>query len=158
MRRLITLLFLAFIAVSSYASYTIYPKPQKITMGSGVVTLTNRVNVVLEEGVPENVKTYISESLKAKGISPAFSRYSSSAKYLYVGVNGSGKEADTYATQCGLSRSVFSSASNKYDPYLLHVTSDGNIVILGRLVSGVICFVICIGFVIFKLRLLIGNA
>lgn len=131
MKRLITLLFLVFIVTSAFANYTIYPKPQKITMGSGEVTLTNRVNVVLEEGVPENVKTYISEALKAKGISPAFTRPLSTNKYLYVGVNGSGKEADAYATQCGLSRSVFSAASNKYDPYLLHVTNDGNIVILG---------------------------
>ncbi|MBQ7818903.1 MAG: beta-N-acetylglucosaminidase domain-containing protein [Bacteroidales bacterium] len=132
MKKLFTLLFLVFIATSSFASYKIYPTPQKITMGSGEVTLTTRMNVVLEDGVPENVKTYISETLKAKGISPAFNRFSSSSKYIYVGVNGSGKEADTYATQCGLSRSVFSSGSNKYDPYLLHVTSDGNIVILGN--------------------------
>ena len=74
MKKLITLLFLVFIVTSAFANYTIYPKPQKITMGSGEVTLTNRVNVVLEEGVPENVKTFISEALKSKGISPAFTR------------------------------------------------------------------------------------
>lgn len=131
MRRLITLQLLLFIVINSFASYKIYPQPQSIVTNGSEITIKNRINVVVEEGVNENVKTFIAEALKEKGITAVFKRFSSSLRYLYVGVNGSGGEADSYASSCGLSRSVFSSGSNKFDPYLLHITGDGDIVILG---------------------------
>ena len=130
MKRILFTLLVLFMVVSVNA-YTIYPKPQSITTNGGEISIQNRINVVIEEGVNENVKTFITEALEENGIKPVFKRYVSTLKYLYVGVNGSGKEADSYATSCGLSRSVFTSGSNKFDPYLLHIASDGTMVILG---------------------------
>ena len=49
-------------------AYQIYPKPQSITTNGGEITIQNRMNVVIEEGVNENVKTFITEALEAKGI------------------------------------------------------------------------------------------
>ena len=130
MKRIFITLLALFMVVTINA-YQIYPKPQSITTNGGEITIQNRMNVVIEEGVNENVKTFITEALEAKGIKPVFKRYVSTLKYLYVGVNGSGGDADSYATSCGLSRSVFSSGNNKFDPYLLHIANDGTMVILG---------------------------
>ena len=74
--------------VVSVNAYTIYPKPQSITTNGGEITIQNRINVVIEEGVNENVKNFITEALEENGIKPVFKRYVSTLKYLYVGVNG----------------------------------------------------------------------
>lgn len=115
-------------------AYTIYPLPQSLVENNGSISLSNSVNVVMDDGVSEKVKNFAEEILSDAGLTPVFSNFSSSSSYLYIGINGSNGEADMFATESGLSRDVFSGGDNMFDPYVLQVNSNksnGAIVIIG---------------------------
>lgn len=130
MKRVVIFVFLVIFVQYASAEYKIYPTPQSITESGSEVTITQKVTLVIEEGVRANVQPFLEEVLNANGMTVP-KRPVSSIKKIYVGVNGSGGEADLFATSCGLSRNVFTAGENKFDPYLLHITADGDIVILG---------------------------
>lgn len=134
MKKTVVLLLMSVLCVFGIKAYSIYPIPQKMVENGGSVSLTNRVNVVLEEGISNKIKAFAEEVLTGAGLTPVFSGLSSSDSYLYIGVNGSGGEADGFADESGLPRNVFSGAANQYDPYVLQVNtlkSAGSVVIIG---------------------------
>lgn len=134
MRKTAAILLMSVLCAFSVKAYDIYPVPQNIVEDGGTVTLASSMNIVLDEGIPEKVRLYAQEIMEEAGIKPLFSSYSRSGSYLYIGINGSGGEADNFAEESGIPRSVFSGAANQYDPYVLQVNNGkkaGAIVIIG---------------------------
>ncbi len=111
-------------------NYTIYPIPQKVTDSETVADLTGTVNVVKEDGIDAVTKNRIDEVLSDNGLT---AQYGAAAvdgmTNLFIGVNGSGKAADSHAD---VPRDVFAEGANKYDMHVVKVFDNGDIVILGK--------------------------
>lgn len=134
MKKTVLSFLLSVLCICSMDAYDIYPVPQSIVENSGTVSLTSSINVVMDDGISDRIKNFAEEVLTDAGLNPVFSNYSSSNSYLYLGINGSNGEADNFATESGLSRNVFSGASNQFDPYVMQINnkkSGGAIVIIG---------------------------
>lgn len=116
--------------------YTVYPIPQQMTLGEGRVTLTEEVNVVLEDGISEVTKARLEEVLDNAGLTYSYSAAPVADKTnLLLGVNGSGKAADAYATEHNVSRDVFATGENKFDMHIVQLNNNsehGDFLLLGR--------------------------
>lgn len=135
MKKTVLSLLMTVLCVCSMNAYTLYPVPQSIVENGGTVSLSNSINVVMDEGISEKIKNFAEEILNDAGLTPVYSDFSQSNSYLYIGINGSDGDADNFADEAGLSRTVFSGADNQYDPYVLQINSlksAGAIVIIGN--------------------------
>ncbi|WP_195985628.1 beta-N-acetylglucosaminidase domain-containing protein [Clostridium sp. D33t1_170424_F3] len=116
--------------------YTVYPVPQQVTLGEERITLTEEVNVVLEDGISEVTKARLEEVLDNAGLTYTYSAAPVADKTnLLLGVNGSGKAADAYATEHNISRNVFAPGENKFDMHIVqlnHNSEHGDFLLLGR--------------------------
>ncbi len=117
-------------------TYTIYPIPQKETLGNGTVELTTQINFICESGVDQFTRNRAIEVFENAGYTlVTASAPSQSLTNLYLGINGSNGVADQYATDNNLPLSVFTTANNKFDAHLLQVNQlhpHGDIVVLGN--------------------------
>ncbi len=116
-------------------AYTIYPIPQQVQESAGDIELTPEINLIGESGVDEVTIHRAKEVLENAGYTVSESQSpSQSLTNLYLGIHGSGKIADQYASQNDLPLAVFHAGANKFDPYLLQVNNlhpQGDIVVLG---------------------------
>lgn len=116
-------------------AYTIYPIPQKMMETDGHITMTSTVNIVYESGVDGVITERLEEVLENAGLAFVKSNEPVADKTnIFVGTNGSGSVADTYATANAISRAVFQPSENKFDAHVLQVNSNhakGDILILG---------------------------
>lgn len=106
--------------------YEIYPTPQSVEYGTGAVTLTDKVNVVIGDTVDSYTKTRISETLKVLGLEQNTAAAAGSTN-LIVGVYGTDDAADAYGDAHGVNAAVY----EKYDAYTLWI-KENDIVILGQ--------------------------
>ncbi len=117
-------------------TYTIYPIPQKVTMGSGSVELTSQINFICESGVDQFTRNRAKEVFENAGYTLVTATApSQTLTNLYLGVNGSNETVAQYATNNSLPLSVFTTANNKFDAHLLQVNKlhpHGDIVVLGN--------------------------
>ena len=116
-------------------SYTIYPIPQKMTVGTQTLKLTREVNVVAEPGTDPTIVQRMREVLEGAGYAyTEAASLSDTYTNLLVGRAGSGKVADRYASDHGISKGVFQQADNHYDSHLLQLNGNhpaGDILVLG---------------------------
>ncbi|MCP9610496.1 beta-N-acetylhexosaminidase family protein [Coprobacter tertius] len=131
----IFLLCSTFLSELHAAGYTIYPIPQKMTTEITEITLTRKINVIVEDGVRNITIERLKEVFAKAGykllINPAKST-SQTQSNLWIGINGSEGPADKATS---ISRSVFTPGNNKFDPYILQIKNTlpkGKIVILGN--------------------------
>ena len=135
MKKTLLLFLMSVLCVYGMKAYTIYPIPQNMVEENGTISLTNSVNVVMDDGISNKIKNFAEEILTNAGLNPVYSNHSSANSYLYIGINGSNGEADNFATASNLSRSVFSGSDNMFDPYVLQINGNkdaGAIVIIGN--------------------------
>lgn len=103
--------------------YVIYPIPQTQQLTTGEAKFTERVNIVAEPGIDETTVARARQVLTDKGLTVAVSQRMASGKTnLLLGINGSGKIADSEAGRLGLDRSVFQQP--KYDRHIVSLTAD----------------------------------
>ena len=115
--------------------YTIYPVPQQQVAVKGSAKLTTQVNVILEKRIDEATKLRLVDVLKQHQIEAVFSDAAvAGSSNIYLGVNGSGEQADQFVTAQNLDRAVFQKA-NKFDRHCVALSADNGlaqVVILGE--------------------------
>ncbi|MFA6871906.1 MAG: beta-N-acetylglucosaminidase domain-containing protein [Bacteroidaceae bacterium] len=117
-------------------AYTIYPIPQKIEMGSSVISPTATMHLVYETGVSLTTQHRLEEVLTKAGF--GFTKGSTPQDdftTILVGIAGSKEVADQYATTHGIFKTLFDASPNHFDPYLLEINThhtNGDILILGN--------------------------
>lgn len=116
-------------------TYTIYPVPQKMTVGDKTLNLTSDVNVVIGTAVNEQTKDRLEEVLANAGMTVSYADKTANGKTnILVGVNNQQDVVSEYLDAYSLTTNVFEAAANKFDPYFLQVNSNhrkGDILILG---------------------------
>lgn len=106
--------------------YEIYPTPQSVAYGTGTVSLSGKVNLILGENIDTYTEKRVDDTLEVLGLEKSIVSLPGSTN-LIVGVYGSGDEADIYGQTHGAEASFY----EKYDAYTLWI--DGkDIVILGQ--------------------------
>ena len=111
-------------------NYVVYPIPQKVTDSEETVELTDTINVIKEDGIDTVTQNRVDEVLTEHGYAVEYSDSAAEGKTnLYIGINGSGGAADSYA---GIPKDVFAEGENKYDMHVVQVNENGDIVILGK--------------------------
>ena len=104
-------------------SYTIYPRPQQMTVNSTTAQLKAPVCIVAESGIDAATLARAEQVLHDRGIATfTASKPQRQGTNLLLGTNASRGIADKEATRQGLSREVFSLP--KYDRHLLSLTAD----------------------------------
>lgn len=120
--------------ISAQSPYTIYPVPQEYTLTSGKASFTRSVNVVAEAGIDRYTLDRVEQILQEHGLEVVFTQKPQSGNStVYLGVNGSGGEADKRASKLSLSRDLF--ALPKYDRHIVSLTSSrgkAQVVVLGE--------------------------
>lgn len=116
-------------------TYSIYPIPQKMTMNGNTIEMTQEVNLMKESGINETISNRIQEVLTHAGIKFTTGDLPTDEKTnILIGVNNSKETADHYTVEHSLPKNVFTTAPNKFDPYLLQINKNhakGDILILG---------------------------
>lgn len=106
--------------------YEIYPTPQDIVYGTDTMSLTDKVNVTVGDGIDDYTKVKIDVALQELKLEKSTTADEKNTK-LIVGVYGSDDAADAFGKANGADAAVF----GKYDGYTLWV-KGGSIVILGK--------------------------
>ncbi|MGN0359624.1 MAG: beta-N-acetylglucosaminidase domain-containing protein [Hominisplanchenecus sp.] len=106
--------------------YEIYPTPQDIVYGTDTMSLTDKVNVTVGDGIDDYTKVKIDVALQELKLEKSTTADAKNTK-LIVGVYGSDDAADAFGKANGADAAVF----GKYDGYTLWV-KGGSIVILGK--------------------------
>lgn len=135
-KTLLTSIVALLLPMTLAAQYTIYPIPQEQTAGTGTVSFTSAVTAVCDAGIDEYTQQRLTDVLAEHGLTVTFAETPSADNAnVFLGINGSNGTADAKATELGLSRTVFSTAS-KYDRHLLSLTAGSNgkaqLVIIGE--------------------------
>lgn len=113
--------------------YQVYPVPQKMTLSDSNMTISEEVNVVMESGISEVTKARLEEVLTEAGLTYSYSDAAVEGKTnVFIGINGSGEAADTYATANNVPRDVFTEGENKFDMELVQLDASNNVLLLGR--------------------------
>ena len=123
-KHLILFIFLLFVLRSYSQSYTVYPIPQKMTMGNQTVELSPVFNVIIEDDIHTTTIDRLREVVENAGFTMSVNEAGTASSVqtnIWLGVNGSGKAADRASS---VSRSVFADGSNKFDPYILEVNKN----------------------------------
>lgn len=129
-------LFSVEVQSASNEAYIVYPIPQHIVCSDKTLKFSSEINIVAESSITDQIKDRAAEVLKRAGYTYQYASVATDEKTnLYIGENGSGKQADRYLTQySSLSRSIFEKEAQGFDPYLLQITANkeyGDIAILG---------------------------
>lgn len=102
--------------------YEIYPLPQNVVYGEEEFTITNEVNIVIEEEIDQSTKDFLSEILKAKSIQAKYSEAIVPNKTnLLVGTKNSQGYVDEYTREnLTYKEKIF----DEIDAYLLSIDRD----------------------------------
>ncbi|MEG1905094.1 MAG: beta-N-acetylglucosaminidase domain-containing protein [Bacteroidales bacterium] len=138
MKRLLFLLIIIFTLVETAKTseeYVIYPIPQKVQWNNEFTHLTREINIVCDSELSPLIKARIEEVFENNQFTFVYSSQLNAGKTnLLIGRHNSNDPADQYVKNNNLPTSVFDDANNKFDPYLLQVSSGskfGDILILG---------------------------
>lgn len=115
--------------------YEIYPIVQNMTYGKDVLTLSDDINVVMDENTSVNIKNYAQKILKEYQYNSILTTAKSDSNVnLLIGVIGDNSLADQYFSQVTYDKSV---STDLAEGYVLAVSVEQNaIVILGKDYSG----------------------
>jgi len=138
---LLTLLF-AVICGNAWAdAYTIYPVPHEQKIEKGTASFATQVSIIADTGIDEYTVQRAKTILEEQGLKPVLqAKPQAGSSVVYLGVNGSGGEADRMAKRMGLRRDVFKLP--KYDRHALRLTSVkgvAQVVVLGENTDAVFC-------------------
>ena len=115
-------------------AYTIYPTPHEQIMRPGKASFTQTVSVIAEEGIDSYTRERLTQILLEHGMTAEFrGKAVGGQSAIYLGINGSGAEADRKARQFGIKREVFNQP--KYDRHTLSLKSSGGkaqLIIIGE--------------------------
>ena len=113
------------------AKYVIYPVPHSLTMNSGSLTLTDKVNVVCESTIDRTTQERLVSVLATHGIEAVFDGTDESRTTFRLGTVGSGEEVEAYAVdslKLGISKIM---VSKTFDRHAIKVSRHG-VTILGE--------------------------
>lgn len=111
--------------------YVIYPVPRSITMNSGTLAMTPKVNVVCENTIDGITKKRLTNLLAEHGIETLFDGGDAANVTVRLGTVGSGGEVETLAFgDLGLTKSKVM-VSKKFDRHAIKVSAEG-ITIIGE--------------------------
>jgi hypothetical protein len=111
--------------------YQIYPIPHSLTMNTGALTITPKVNVVYESTIDKTTKARLSSILEANGIFVNNDAIDESLITLRLGTIGSGETVEDFALNTdGILKSRIM-VSNKFDRHAIKISANG-ITILGE--------------------------
>ena len=129
-----TMIVLSLVAssVQAYAQkYEVYPTPRSITMKSGSLALTKKVNVIAENGVDQITKNRLKSVLEVYGMECLFGERDADCMTIRLGIVGSGEEVETHAYENeGMTKTKIM-VSKKFDRHAISVSEHG-ITILGE--------------------------
>jgi hyaluronoglucosaminidase len=108
--------------------YEIYPLPQKQAYSGTKFTITDEVNVVIEETIDEPTRAFLSKLFESKSLKVTFSEQTVTDKTnILLGTNTSNGYVDSYfKNNIAYDAAIF----NKVDAYVLNI-ENGNIALLG---------------------------
>ena len=138
MRNICILLIGVFIFLSTNITaqekYKIYPIPQEKVYSKSKASFTPVVYVVSEKGIDKYTCNRLTDILQKHNINAVFTdKPKGGSSVIYLGINGSGQQADSKVTKLRLKRDLFSLP--KYDKHILSMYSSGGkaqLVILGE--------------------------
>ena len=138
---LLTLLLAVISANAGADAYTIYPVPHEQKVEKGTASFAAQVSIIAERGIDEYTVQRAKGILEERGLKVNIGlRPQKGTSVVYLGVNGSGGEADRMAKRMGLRRDVFE--FQKYDRHVLHLTAVrgvAQVVVLGENTDAVFC-------------------
>ena len=67
MKKTVLSLLMTVLCVCSMNAYTLYPVPQSIVENGGTVSLSNSINVVMDEGISEKIKNFAFQPIIVAG-------------------------------------------------------------------------------------------
>lgn len=121
--------------------YDIWPVPQRQEAAAGVAALPSKAVIVASKGIDSYTVARANQVLAEHEINATVGKKAQKGSaVVYLGVNGSGDNADRLAKQRGLKRDIFSLP--KYDRHVVSVRQGKNnaeIVILGENTDAVFC-------------------
>ena len=116
-------LWMACVVARAQQHYVVYPIPHSQKLTGDKARMTQKVNIVAEEGIDEVTLERAREVLAERGLQVGVShRVVRGQSNLLLGLNGSQGLADREATRQGLDRQVF--GLPKYDRHIVSLTSD----------------------------------
>ncbi|NQJ21448.1 DUF4982 domain-containing protein [Streptococcus suis] len=108
--------------------YTIFPRPQSVTYGTGTVALQGTVNLVIGEEVDIYTRNRLKDTLQANQISYTTSNVAvADATNVYIGIQGKASAASNHQASSAISQDLYS----KIDAYSL-VIKDNAISVVGK--------------------------
>ncbi|HFU4123490.1 TPA: beta-N-acetylglucosaminidase domain-containing protein [Streptococcus suis] len=109
-------------------NYQVFPTPQTVTYGDGLVALNGRVNLVIGQGVDIYTRNRLKDTLQAHQISYATSTSAvEGATNIYIGIHGQAGLAQSHQANAGRTAQLF----DKIDAYRL-VVKDNAISVIGK--------------------------
>ena len=141
MKKILSIISTASIAIGATAHgystqdvYTIYPRPQEQILETGKASFTQTVSVIAEDGIDQYTRDRLTQILQEHGIIAEFSdKPQSGQSAIYLGINGSGADADRKTKQFKIKREVFDQP--KYDRHVLSLRSSrgkAQLIVLGE--------------------------
>lgn len=118
--------------------YVIYPIPRSVTMNNGSLTITAKVNVVLESTVDPMTRKRLTDVLTQHGIKVAEGNGDAGNVTVRLGTVGSGEEVETYAYEHLALKKESIMRSDRFDRHAIKVDDNG-ITILGEHTNAVFC-------------------
>ena len=135
---MITLLLSVHFIYAHADKYVIYPIPHSITMNSGSLTMTNKVNVVFESTIDLMTKKRLADVLSQHGIEAVEGTTDAENVTLRLGTIGSGENVETYAYETLALKKESIMKADRFDRHAIKVNADG-ITILGEHTNAVFC-------------------
>lgn len=118
--------------------YVIYPTPHSVTMNNGSLTMTAKVNVVLESTVDQMTRKRLTDVLAQHGIEAVEEAGDAGHVTIRLGTVGSGGEVETYAYEHLALKKENIMRSGRFDRHAIKV-GDNGITILGEHTNAVFC-------------------
>lgn len=126
--------------------YLIYPIPREITYGSNGFSIGDKVNIIYGNDIDSYTKSHLETAISCLSNPPQLNESLQPVKgkiNILVGIKGSGDAADTAlkdintvmnVTSAGISEDldIFEKDNSANDSYIINVSEDGNIIILGK--------------------------
>lgn len=130
-------LFIALVLINSISiyAYEILPKPQNIENGNSNISITDGINLVIENGTSNKSIERIKEVLEKHGIIFTETEHTDNNKTNILIGQYSGEIISDYANENGINLQVFDAGENKFDEHILEInnnSNNGDIVIIGN--------------------------
>ena len=139
LRATIAIMLLSFSFSSAWADkYVIYPIPHSLSMNSGSMNMTDRVNVVCESTIDRTTKERLVSILATHGMEAVFDTVEEGNASISLGTVGSGESVETNAIDVLSLSKARIMVSKKFDRHALKVHENG-ITILGEHTNAVFC-------------------